>query len=71
MGLYGRLILVLTAVVTATDLIWFFHRSNLRKLTLLWTLPVRLITILPIALVFLSTHRRHLFSIRPGTRPGP
>jgi membrane protein YdbS with pleckstrin-like domain len=59
MGLRTRLMIMITIVVAATDLIWYYHLTqNPAHLTLGHTLLVIFITIVPIFVILEYWHRR-------------
>ncbi len=52
MNLLTRLVLIITIVVTITDLAWYYRLTqNPERLTLPWTIAVILVTIVPIVII--------------------
>jgi hypothetical protein len=52
MNLLTRLMLIVSIVVTLTDLAWYYRlKRNPERLTLPWTIAVIVVTIVPIAII--------------------
>ena len=65
MNLLTRVMLIVTIVVTLTDLAWYYRlKRNPERLTLPWTIAVILVTIVPIA-VIVWVHMRQFLLVTP------
>jgi heme/copper-type cytochrome/quinol oxidase subunit 4 len=59
MKLPARLLLMITIVVTATDLIEFYHlKQHPERLTLPFTISVIVVTLVPVAVITWYWHKR-------------
>jgi len=65
MNLLTRMILIVTLVVTLTDLAWYYRlKQNPERLTLPWTIAVIVVTIVPIAII-VYVHLRQFLLVTP------
>jgi hypothetical protein len=62
MKLTARFLLMITIVVTATDLIEYYHlKQHPERLTLPFAFLVIIVTLIPIAIIILFWHKRKWF----------